>query len=708
MKKRWLAMVLGLVLSMSLPGAASVWSAEFSDGGSAEVSETETFGTEAAGTEEGETESETSANEESSAAVETGEASQEEPAGDSQEQEAEPQEEVEDVTEEETAAGDVQEAAQEEEEPAFDDSSLEIVEEEESAPTDTLESGKILNAWQWDAIAGAFRYYNGSGQTVPITQLNARAKQEGTYTGYFKINGDYYCLNDDGIPQTGEIVLTANGVSSTYYFQETADASGITGRMFLGWRQIQTSKGAQWIYYDTGKKNEANVGKLTAHGIIATTLDTSVMGNSSYLVSADGYILKSTMKKAANGKYYFTDKKGRVYKNRLVTYKSKRYYVGKNGARVTWKNQWHRCSGAGNRIYYFGSTPGRIVKKTGWQRVTVNGKFYGWFNFGTAGNHFKSKLLKAGYYFKESGALASGFTKVGSNYYYFTPSTSTVRNGKMVKGQRIDVGNVSYYAYKSGVLRQNGWQTIQGNYYYFKNYKMVKNTFVKRKGTYGYLDSTGRFTTGWVIVDDDSNKVKYINPSRKGFVANTSMWIDGLLYYFDENGYRINDVSDRVSGPYSVVVDRVNGVMTIYNSDRTIPVKSVRISVGAASTPTPTGTYTLTSSARWQPLMGNSWGQYGTHVTAGIYIHSVPSGSPSIYELPSGYYMMLGQPASHGCIRVNVADAKWIYDNCNGATITITDKTAVSEDSLKGPLGKPALVPLRAPYTFDPTDPEVS
>lgn len=88
------------------------------------------------------------------------------------------------------------------------------------------------------------------------------------------------------------------------------------------------------------------------------------------------------MKKATDGKYYLTDKNGCIYKNRIVTYKKKQYYVTETGARATWKKVWHRCPGAGNRMYYFGSTAGRIVKKTGWQKVTTSkGKFYGWFLF---------------------------------------------------------------------------------------------------------------------------------------------------------------------------------------------------------------------------------------------------------------------------------------------------------------------------------------
>ena len=41
-------------------------------------------------------------------------------------------------------------------------------------------------------------------------------------------------------------------------------------------------------------------------------------------------------------------------------------------------------------------------------------------------------------------------------------------------------------------------------------------------------------------------------------------------------------------GPYTFEVDRVNGVMTVYaDSARTIPVKTIRVSVGNPWTPTP-------------------------------------------------------------------------------------------------------------------------
>ena len=63
-------------------------------------------------------------------------------------------------------------------------------------------------------------------------------------------------------------------------------------------------------------------------------------------------------------------------------------------------------------------------------------------------------------------------------------------------------------------------------------------------------------------------------------------------------------------------------------------------------------------------------------------------------------YNKLGTTCSHGCIRLCVADAKWIYDNCALGT-----KVELYDSPDPGPLGKPALKLLPAGQTWDPTDP---
>ena len=97
-----------------------------------------------------------------------------------------------------------------------------------------------------------------------------------------------------------------------------------------------------------------------------------------------------------------------------------------------------------------------------------------------------------------------------------------------------------------------------------------------------------------------------------------------------------------------------------------------------------------------------SWGQYTTHVVDGIYIHSVAGYNMTPYNLDPYDYNNLGNFASHGCIRVNVASAKWIYDNCPpGTWINIYDS------DWPGPLGKPESIKIPPYQNWDPTDPNI-
>ena len=562
-----------------------------------------------------------------------------------------------------------------------------------------------INTWVWNGTE--FQYYDSKGVNVSIAQLEKEAKQAGTYTGYFEIDGEYYCLDADGKPKTGNVTIKVNGVSNSYYFEETGI---IPGRMFHeGWKCVQTSKGDRWLYYNQGGKVPANIGKLYTHGIMATTLG-ETMGTRKYLIDKNGYLLKSVVKKAADGAFYGTDKNGAIYTNTLVKYGNYRYYFGSNGKRVSWKRRWAKV---GNHYYYFGGVPGRVEEKHGWQKLyNTSGKFMGWFYFDANGNHYTNKVTSSGYYFTPTGKLASGLVERNGKKYMYQVSTESVRTGKMYKSTMVRYKKNWYRASSSGALTKEGWRRYKGSWYYFKNYVAQTSQFMKKDGVNGYLDANGKYTTGWVIVSNAKNLVRYIDPDGNGFAKNTSKRVNGVLYYFDKNGYRITDVTNRYSGPYYLELEQINGVLTVYtDSSKKIPVKTIRVSVGLAGTPTPNGTYTLRSSARWQPLMGPSWGQYGTHVEnagqGGIFVHSVACGQANSFNLPAGEYNKLGYPASHGCIRTCVADAKWVYYNCNGATIRIITGSYKADDAFKGPLGKKPLTPLRGAGNFDPTDPEV-
>ena len=547
---------------------------------------------------------------------------------------------------------------------------------------------RVANTWVWNTADQAFNHYGSDGKQETIAANKIYA-----------INGASYFLLDGGKPYVG--MRTVN--KAVYNFRKASSANDIPGKMVTkAWASASTSKGTVWRYYGAdGKYQKKGAGAY------------KVLSNSSslYLLDANGYLIKSKMIKAANKAYYLSDKNGVVYQNKLVKYGKYRYYFVGNGKRATWKNRWMQCKGAGNRYYYFGKTAGQVVEKKGIQKVVVKRKFIGYYYFDKKGNSV-SKQWVGDRFFKADGKMASGLTKIGRRYYFFQRSDANNCKGKMYKTQWIKFNGKYYCASSKGILYANGWRRLkcgdQKYYFYFKDCVAQTNKKIKRGDTYGTLDSRGRFVeSGWVVVNSGRNLVRYMDPSTGKYVKNTVKTINGIQYRFDKNGYRVNDRTGEIKrSKYYLSCDRVNGVMTVYaDKARTIPIKTIRVSVGKAETPTPKGTYKITRAGRWQQLMGPSWGQYGSWVVGGIYIHSVACSQMNDHNLPVGEYLKLGNPASHGCIRCCVADAKWVYDNCNGSEIYIFDGAYKSDETAKGPLGRNPLTPLRGAKNFDPTDP---
>lgn len=165
--------------------------------------------------------------------------------------------------------------------------------------------------------------------------------------------------------------------------------------------------------------------------------------------------------------------------------------------------------------------------------------------------------------------------------------------------------------------------------------------------------------------------------------------------------------SEKSDAPYLLKVNRKQNIVIAYakddNGDYTKPYKAMVCSVGLDGA-TPTGTYTTSDKYTWRLLSGNVYGQYATRITGHILFHSVPYFTQSKSDLEYDEYNKLGQPASLGCIRLSVADAKWIYDNCpKGTTVTIYDSDQ------KEPLEKPTPIHIDtndSRRVWDPTDPD--
>lgn len=87
------------------------------------------------------------------------------------------------------------------------------------------------------------------------------------------------------------------------------------------------------------------------------------------------------------------------------------------------------------------------------------------------------------------------------------------------------------------------------------------------------------------------------------------------------------------------------------------------------------GMYRILRRYRWRLLVGDVYGQYSTGFSSSYLFHSVPyleENDPSTLDMAE--YDKLGSPASKGCIRLCVRDAKWIFENCpDGTQINIVD-----------------------------------
>lgn len=121
--------------------------------------------------------------------------------------------------------------------------------------------------------------------------------------------------------------------------------------------------------------------------------------------------------------------------------------------------------------------------------------------------------------------------------------------------------------------------------------------------------------------------------------------------------------------PYLLTVNLTKNIVTVYERGETGKyTKPVRAFVCSGGEQTPEGTFRTSDKYTWRLLFGNVYGQYATRITGHILFHSVPYLTQKKDTLEYEEYNKLGETASAGCIRLDVADAKWIYDNCPAGT----------------------------------------
>ena len=532
----------------------------------------------------------------------------------------------------------------------------------------------------WQLIEETYYFLNEDGSVD--TSKNGIIEFEGKYldaangeavlaTGFQKIDGATYYLNSDGIIQEyTDCWVTIEG--KAYYFNEKHQ---IASQNINGWKMID----GNWYWFENGK---------TATGWRS-------IGGKWYYMDPQNGIMKTGFFTDTAGNKYYCDSSGAMVGGGWHKLGSSWYWMHNSGAiAVGWLKQ-------GNTWYYL--DPANGAMKTGWYQDGST-----WY-YSDASGAMQTGWIKLGntwYYLSGSGAMKTGWLKYGSTWYYLNP-----QSGAMMIGWYQD-GSTWYYSYANGAMVSSSWI---GDYYVGPSGAMLTNAWVdnrywvgsdgkwipnyrhpsvieqtvegnweRKNGNWYFRDKSGNLVTGWKYVGD-------------------------YKYYFNESGVLIQDL-DSVIGKqssYYITVNRAKCQVMVYAKDETgrycIPVKTFACSVGLPNTPTPTGTYCILTQQKIVTLMGPSWGKYGSLVVpnGGIWFHSVACTSTDpTYSLPAAQYNLLGRPASHGCIRLCVRDAKWIYDHCGyGTTVEIYDIADT-------PFDKPATIKIPASQNWDPTDPD--
>ena len=173
---------------------------------------------------------------------------------------------------------------------------------------------------------------------------------------------------------------------------------------------------------------------------------------------------------------------------------------------------------------------------------------------------------------------------------------------------------------------------------------------------------------------------------------------------------------------YMLMVDRLNQIVRAYTYDErgeyTVLVREMICSTGTKGNPTPLGTTIMPRKrARWGYFpTWDSHAQYLTRIDSANAFHSVLYYDADERLLAESSFDALGSAASHGCVRLLVSDAKWIYDNCKEGTIitvyegeydpeyTMSLKPTLNRGTLReNPLPVPTPTPLYSRENF-PTE----
>ncbi|MBR6402352.1 MAG: L,D-transpeptidase family protein [Eubacterium sp.] len=316
------------------------------------------------------------------------------------------------------------------------------------------------------------------------------------------------------------------------------------------------------------------------------------------------------------------------------------------------KSKWVKIDGY---WYYFGKTG---YLRTGW--IKINNKWYysnkkghrlhGWRNI-----NGKTYYLDK----KKNGVMITGWKKTAKGWYYLR------EDGSLVRGEWISDNGNRYYLKKNGLLPKKGWIKIRNEFYYITKNGSVMTGWFKEKSKYYYFYDDGRMARStWICW-----KGKWYYLLSNGKMATGTRKVDGKTYDFGTDGAIEDPMLSKAqqyssSTKYLILVNRTDHKVAIYEGsvNNWAQIKSFTCSDGES---TPNGIFTIGVHIEH---FGEDHGYtcwYASQISGNYLFHSVLYYPYSKENIMDG---TLGARVSQGCIRLEINNAKWIYDNIPSGT----------------------------------------
>ena len=544
------------------------------------------------------------------------------------------------------------------------------------------EDGAMTTGWGIDPKTGSWCYANADGALR---------------TGWLQKNGSWYLLGADHLMLTG---WQQEG-GSTYYLAKSGAMQtqwslvdggwywlGSSGALHTGWAWL----GNSWYYLDPAQNGRTvtdgaalvdgtwyafdGSGRMTSSGWV-------LAGGSWYLAEGSGDLKIGWHR--VNGAWYYLDPIDAKMATGDVAVGGKSYYLDESGAMVAsaWVRDaegvwyWYGADGAlvsaidglkatfadgsvrsgltqlGNTWYLLDAN----VIQTGDQ--VVDGKVHLFDEkTGEAVTGWQKSTDGSWLRYDAQGAMQTGWVWDGA-WYYLDPETGVMKTGW------AQVDGAWYLLSASGAMR-TGWNNVGGTWYLMRSSGAMCTGWAWDGSAWYYLESWGGMHTGWLSL----NGTWYFLDYDSGYMHTGWAWAGGQYYWFNEDGSlgsvdcTWRDMFQWAQSYYSstnwLMLTDTSGCRTaIYYGRHGAwrPVKEWICSPGAPATPTVTGEFTVTGKGY---SFGNGFTCYYYTQFYGDYLYH------SVLYYQNSFRVMdgrLGMHLSHGCVRLDIDNAKWIYDN---------------------------------------------